>query len=889
MDLAKTQVLALITKGITTALGIVQSILVIWFLSRAEYGLVGLIMSIGSVVGVSQHLGIVDGTIREIAILKNKRQIGQLFWVSHLTRQIVTIPLSLGLVALAGFVANRIYHRPEIIFPLQLFASVLILQGLQDVLGATLTGMKKFKALYVIQIMTAVINIAIFAYCTGRFHILGFFWAIIITTAIMVGLFSLVLGRELKGYLRWPRWQEIKHYGRQVMRIGVFMYMARIAFVLWQRLPILMLGGLLTADQLGDLNISLTFGSKLTIIAMALSEVNLAWMSSLFATEPGLFQRTVTRNMHRLLVLMLLLTLVLVFFTPEILIYIIGTHYLSAQPLILIMTVAFLFYALIDIGTSSVFVPADNPKLRALAYGIMVATTAAIIGWLLLFRPDPILASLAVLTGAVLAYITMVILAHRLYAVRFLTKQLAMFISALVVSVVWLSTQPSLILRIIVFLLLAVYMSWEAHRSKLLPAGLLKKLSSRSNRDGAHQVSIICFAGAAFEQVLWTNRQHMMSRVSQLHPVLYIEPRVWLPRYLVRHWRQPAEILRFGRRLFWYEKKSDQLYLKAQSNLIPGSREIRAIAGFNHWFNRLSVMAVAHYLDFVHSRTVLWLYDTEAANYLPDFPQALVLYDCVDDHAAQAGVDRNSRRVSEEETAITERADVVTVTSQRLYELKKAHNPNTHLVLNAGDVALFAQPNQSPPDNSTYHRFSEISHPVIGTVGALDAYKIDFNLILTIAQARPDWQFVLLGAPVIDQPSLELKRLRVLPNIHLLGAIPRLEVPAYVQRFDVCIIPYKDNQYNQASFPLKFWEFMASGKPVVVSGLPELRPYQNLIGYASSPEQMMQLIKQGLQEPDQKESERVSRARTHGWEGRVETVLQLLYLKLQERYGHDWR
>jgi Polysaccharide biosynthesis protein. len=143
MDLGRTQALSLATKAVTTALGLIQSLIVIRLLGPANFGLVGLVMSIGGVIGVSQHLGIVDGAIREIAVLKKKSEIAKVFWVSHIVRQVVTIPLSLALILLSGVIATRIYGRPEITLFLQIFAAALILQGLQDVLGASLTGLKK--------------------------------------------------------------------------------------------------------------------------------------------------------------------------------------------------------------------------------------------------------------------------------------------------------------------------------------------------------------------------------------------------------------------------------------------------------------------------------------------------------------------------------------------------------------------------------------------------------------------------------------------------------------------------------------------------------------------------------------------------------------------------
>jgi len=866
MDLARTQFLSLFTKAVTTALGIAQSIIVIRILSPAEYGLVGLVMSVGGVIGVSQHLGIVDGAIREIAILKNKREVGKVFWVSHLVRQCVTIPLSVGLLLLAGVVAEQVYGRPEITLFLQIFAGVLILQGFQDVLGATLTGMKKFVSLYVIQIVTAALNVAVFGYLTWRFNITGFFLAIVITTSIMIILLAGVIARALRHNLEWPSWGDIKRYGWRVMRIGAFMYMARIFFIVWQRLPILLLGGVLAAEELGYLNVSQTFGSRLTIIAMALAEVNLSWMSSLYTRGRQEFKQVVTRNMRRVLLVMMLIVLVLLFFTPEILRYVIGGQYGPAQGLILVMTLGFFLYALTDIGSSSVFVSADQPRFRAYTYGLMTTISGVVIALLLLARPDPFLATLAVLAGALISYIVTVLIAHKRFGINFLTEQLVWLLVALGISVLWLLSEPALLWRTLIFALLLFSVLREGYRSKLIPAWSALRLKQQAS----FNLKVICFAGAAFNLPTWTNRQHIMSRVSKQYPVLYVEPRVWVLRFLAQHWRQPRAVASFLKRIVWYEKKSEQLFVKAQWNLIPGSREIKMIARFNHILNRWCVLGVSRLLGFGPS-VVVWIYDTEAAEYLSAFERATVLYDCVDDHASQAGSDRNPQRVEEEELEIFKRADLVTVTSRRLLELKRPFNKNVQLVLNAGDVMLYEKDRAPAPQS-----LQKIPRPILGSVGALDAYKYDFELLHAVARSRPKWSFIFVGAPVVEHESPGWARLKQLPNVYMLGTVPREQVPDYAQVFDICLIPYRASRYNAASFPLKFWEFMATGKPIVVTGLPELKVYQSLIGYADSVDEFLRQCEQWLSEPSRGSRERRAEAREHSWERRVEHLLTKL-------------
>lgn len=868
MNLGKIQLLSISTKAITTVLGIVQSIIIIRVLSPTEFGITGLVMSIGGVIGVSQHLGIVDGAIREIAVRKNKNEIGKVFWVSHIARQIVTIPLSLLLALLAGVIAIKIYHRPEIIPFIQIFAWALILQGLQDVLGATLTGMKKFVHLYAIQIITATINIAVFGFLTWKYHVAGFFWSIIITTLLMVILIGAIVARELRGHLAFPSIEDIKQYGKNLLHISVFMYISRIFYVIWQRLPILILGGILTGDQLGYLNISLTFGSKLIILAAALSEVNLSWMSTLFATSMKKFLGAAEHTMHRVFILLSLITVTLIFFIPEILHIIIRKPaYYPATPYIIIMTIAFFLYSLLDIGTSSLFVPANKPKLRAITFGIL--TIASAIGSAVaIYSGNAILVSvIAMCASAVIAYIFMVIVAWRLFSVRLIPLRIAGLLVILLGSAIFLYANPPLSVRIPVYIVLALYIVREAYQH-------LMKTETAS--ETSHKTAIICFSGALYDQSSWTNRQHVMARLSNKYPVLYVEPRIWIARYLWENILHPKRISKFFIRSARYEKKSDMLFIKSQWNLIPGSREFAWISTINHYFNKKSVYTAAQSLGFMEDKTVVWIYDTEAAEYLPMFKGATVIYDCVDNHASQAGVNRNATRVHDEERKILKRADLVTVTSKHLFKLKRKHAKNVRLVLNAGDVELYEQPISAEAKQKAGNALGSIPHPILGSVGALDAYKYDFDLLVASAEKNPEWHFVFVGSPIVDKNTPALKLLTKLPNVHMIGSIPRADVPAYVEHFDICLIPYEGNEYNRSSFPLKFWEFMATGKPIIATGLPELEEYSHLIGYAKNKKEFDVMITHKLAEKNTDAEKRKKLAHQHGYDQRVKELMKLL-------------
>ena len=406
---------------------------------------------------------------------------------------------------------------------------------------------------------------------------------------------------------------------------------------------------------------------------------------------------------------------------------------------------------------------------------------------------------------------------------------------------------------------------------------------------------LIVFAGALYDSPLWTNRQHIATRLAQRGwRVLYIEPRLLLPRMLLGRFPGVRGRLPWLLRMNVPWKAAENLWVVAQFNVFPWSREVRWISLLNHWLNAWGVWFWARLLRF--QNPTLLLYDTEAAQFLSMFPRAHVVYDCVDDHRAQAGVDRNPSRVTEEEEQIARRADAIAVTTEPLRERFLAISPfsrgsereSVRLVPNAADVQAFLAAKDTEPSD-----IASIPHPRIGSVGALDAYKVDVPLMAEMARTRPDWQFVLVG-PVDSighrawgmghrawgsghgAGNVDVASLRQHSNIHFLGAKPREQVPSYVHAFDVAIIPYRESPYNRSSFPLKFWEFMATGKPIVATGLPSLRPYGQFVTLAASPESFIAGVEQALKNPSAGQERRRAEAQKHDWTARVAAIEKLL-------------
>lgn len=230
-----------------------------------------------------------------------------------------------------------------------------------------------------------------------------------------------------------------------------------------------------------------------------------------------------------------------------------------------------------------------------------------------------------------------------------------------------------------------------------------------------------------------------------------------------------------------------------------------------------------------------------------------VLYDCMDYHA---GFSTNEADMLNEEHDLLRHADTVVVSSAALENYVKAFRSQACLIPNACDFPHFSQvPWRSPSDP-----------PVVGYYGAI-ADWFDSDLVADLAEMRPHWQFLLVGSTY----TADTRRLKCLPNVKLLGEKPYGEIPEWVAQMDVLIIPFKKTPLTDATNPVKFYEIMAAGKPLVSVPLPELQGYTNLVRFAESATDFAHAIASLLQsETFAKYQERQNFARAHTWEPRSE-------------------
>lgn len=196
-------------------------------------------------------------------------------------------------------------------------------------------------------------------------------------------------------------------------------------------------------------------------------------------------------------------------------------------------------------------------------------------------------------------------------------------------------------------------------------------------------------------------------------------------------------------------------------------------------------------------------------------PQGLI-YDCMDELSAFRGA---PPELLDQEIALLRVADVVFTGGRSLYNAKKHRHPNIHCFPSSVDALHFRR------DMADHPLHKDIAGPRLGYCGVIDE-RIDLQLIAGIADARPEWQVVMVGPTVKIDPAQRPQR----PNIHWLGQQSYQDLPAFINGWDVCLLPFALNDSTRYISPTKTLEYMACGKPSVSTAIRDVvEPYGHVV------------------------------------------------------------
>lgn len=329
---------------------------------------------------------------------------------------------------------------------------------------------------------------------------------------------------------------------------------------------------------------------------------------------------------------------------------------------------------------------------------------------------------------------------------------------------------------------------------------------------------IVVLATADWDHPLWTNKQHVaLALHAEGHRVLYVESLGLrsaqstgrdLKRILRRLWKG----LRPPRRI--------QPGLWVWSPLVlPGGSQ-----GLSLSVNRISLRCglwfALRMIGF--SRPWLWTYNPLTARFLNLEGFRPQIYHAVDALQEQPCMPREV--IETEERRLCALVDQVFVTSPELERQLRPYSKHIRFDPNVADQSHFAQA-MTLPTSEIPSDLAAISGPRIGFMGAVSSYKLDFGLIVSVARHHPSWNFVFVGPVGEGEPYTDIALLESAPNIHLLGMRPYAQLPAYCSGFDCAWLPLRLNPYTQSMFPMKFFEYLGAGLPVVATAIDALKPY----------------------------------------------------------------
>lgn len=219
-------------------------------------------------------------------------------------------------------------------------------------------------------------------------------------------------------------------------------------------------------------------------------------------------------------------------------------------------------------------------------------------------------------------------------------------------------------------------------------------------------------------------------------------------------------------------------------------------------------------------RPVLWYYTPMMLPFSRHVDASAVVYDCMDELSGFRFAPTELGRL---EAELMQAADVVFTGGYSLYEAKSHLHPNIHPFPSSVDVAHFAQARQPLP---TPDDQAHLPGPRLGYVGVIDE-RLDLTLIDRLAEAHPEWSVVMVG-PVVKISEEDLPRR---PNLHYLGARSYDALPAYIEGWDVALMPFALNEATRFISPTKTPEYLAAGRPVVSTAVADVvRHYGALAG-----------------------------------------------------------
>lgn len=390
---------------------------------------------------------------------------------------------------------------------------------------------------------------------------------------------------------------------------------------------------------------------------------------------------------------------------------------------------------------------------------------------------------------------------------------------------------------------------------------------------------ITLISTADWDNPFWTNKQHVACELARRgHRVLYVESlglrRVSATAHdLFRIW------VRLRRGLLPPRQVRENVWV--WSPLVIPLQRFSLVRAFNAVLLR-GFLAVWRALLGMR-RDLLWTYYPLTTRYVNIDRYSYCVYHCVDEVKAQPGMPVEEIELAESD--LVRQCDICFVTAENLLFSRKVLNENTHYFPNVADFAHFSQARDAatplPSD------LLSLPAPRVGFIGAISSYKLDLTLVESMARAHPEWAIVMIGKVGEGEPWTDISRIKGLPNVHLIGPRNYADLPAYLKGMDVAILPSALNEYTKNMFPMKFFEYLAAGRPIVATDLHALRGYGHVATLASTHAEFIAGVEKALGGDGAPLEVRVEVAREQTYEQRTAKMMELVSAGMSESWRAD--
>lgn len=374
---------------------------------------------------------------------------------------------------------------------------------------------------------------------------------------------------------------------------------------------------------------------------------------------------------------------------------------------------------------------------------------------------------------------------------------------------------------------------------------------------GLEGLDIVCLATASWG-IVRSVTEYTMLGFARSNRVLIVEPfGSWITLARMARWQNRKQ-----ERKPRLEQVAERVWVYRPPQIgLPATSRFALASTLNGWLLAWLLRHPLRRLGF--SEPVLWsqLYNVSAL--FRSFPGRLKIYECGDFDAAMARDERHRQLVLAQEAATCRAADLVFAVTEELAAPLRAYNPATYEVNCAADLDFFGRALDSATQVPA--RIAALPRPVIGYLGGLDPWKIDVELLVSMARAHPEWSIALVGYVWF---GFDPAPFAACPNIHVLGPQDYDAFPAFLKGMDVCIMPFPLNEITRNGDALKLYEYLAGGRPVVSTPVPAARRLAAAVRIADTHEQFIAEVEGALAEPPEAQADRLAAVRPHSWDAR---------------------